>query len=160
MHARFGNYMKRRLSARSPRHAQLRRDLWTFIAMLWLPVAAFAAPIAGMEVVMAISPALAIAAIALSTLSGATALATRIDRELSDAPNKKMPRLWLTCTAHMLGSWLAGSLGFVLAQGQEMSIWLGLGLVIAASFTGAKFIEGITEKYMGKALPDAPTGGT
>lgn len=160
MRISFRESFKKRCANRSCRHGQLRRDLWSFIGLLWLPVLAMAAPlVTGLDVVMAISPALAATAIALSTLSGATALATRIDRELSAAPDKPMPRLWLTCTAHMLGSWLAGSLGFVLAQSQHMDVWLGLGLVIAASFTGAKFIEGITERYMSRALPNLPTGG-
>ena len=148
-------WLRQRIASKSRRHGLLRRDLWAFVALLWLPAVVLATPLgADVDVLLAIPPTLAVMTVLLSTLSGATALATRIDRELSAAPDKPLKRLWLTCIANMLGSWLAGSLGFVLAQAQHMDVWLGLGLVIAASFTGAKFIEGITERYMVRALPD------
>ena len=151
------DWLKLRIASKSRKHGLLRRDLWAFVALLWMPVVVLATPLgSSVDVLLAIPPTLAVITVLLSTLSGATALATRIDRELSAAPDKPLKRLWLTCIANMLGSWLTGSLGFVLAQSQHMDVWLGLGIVIAFSFSGAKVIESVTEKYLGKVLPDLP----
>uniref|UniRef100_UPI0025F63590 hypothetical protein n=1 Tax=uncultured Xylophilus sp. TaxID=296832 RepID=UPI0025F63590 len=69
-----------------------------------------------------------------------------------------LPRPLLFCAAHMLGSWLAGTLAFITAQQQVMDVWLGLGLVIVASFIGAKFVEGAAERYLARVpgLPAIP----
>ena len=132
--------------------------LWALLVLMWAPVLALAAPVANtsLELVLQVSPALVVIAVMLSSLSGVTALVIRIDRELSAAPDKPLPRPWLFCGAHMLGSWLAGTLAFLLAQQQAMDVWLGLGLVIAASFIGAKFVEGVAERYLARILPTAP----
>ena len=103
---------------------------------------------------------LLIVVIALSTLAGATALVIRIDRELRDKPGVVFERPTLFAVAHMLGSWLAGTLAFILAESQNMNDWGELGFIITASFMGAKFIELVAEKYLIKTLPpetkDAP----
>ena len=150
------DWLKLRIASKSRRCALLRRDLWAFVALLWAPFVVLAAtPLASSsEVLLAIPPILAVFTLFISTLSGATALATRIDRELSAAPDKPLKRLWLTCTANMLGSWSAGCLGFFLAQSRELDVWLGLAVVFAFSFSGAKAIEYASDKLMGRVLPD------
>ncbi|WP_295850943.1 hypothetical protein, partial [uncultured Xylophilus sp.] len=69
----------------------LRTTLWLLLALLWLPVLAIAAPAAAggsLDLAVRVSPALIAVSVLLSSLSGATALVIRIDRELSAAPDK------------------------------------------------------------------------
>lgn len=138
---------------------RLRASLWALIAFMWAPILALpafaAAPGTGqvVEALIAIPPALVVISLVLSTLAGATALVIRIDRELSAAPDKPLPRPWLFSSAHMLGSWLSGALAFILGQQQQMDVWLALGVVITFSFTGAKSIEWVAERYLTKAVP-------
>lgn len=140
---------------------RLRASLWALIACMWSPLLIFPAFAAGqttgpvVEALIAIPPALVGITWVLSTLAGATALVIRIDRELSAAPDKPLPRPWLFCTAHMLGSWLAGALAFIVGQQQQMDVWLALGVVITFSFTGAKSIEWVAERYLAKVAPPA-----
>jgi hypothetical protein len=54
----------------------------------------------------------------------------------------------------MLGSWLAGTLAFIMTQQRQADVWVTLGLVLVASFLGAKFIEAIAEKYLARSLPE------
>lgn len=133
----------------------LRTILRLLLVGLWTPTLAVAAVAVTLQSTLSDVSGLAVViVVALSTLSGATALVTRIDRELRDRPDATLPRPWLFASAHMLGSWLAGALAFIIAEGQQFNDWLELGFVIAASFTGAKFIEAIAEKYLAKALPN------
>lgn len=86
----------------------------------------------------------------ISTLSGLTALTIRIDKELNKFKNKSLPRPTLFVSSHMLGSWLAGILAVAISQHNDFNIWTQISIVICASFTGAKFIEKISEIYVGK----------
>jgi len=86
----------------------------------------------------------------ISTLSGLTALTIRIDSELKKQGLEKLPRPRLFVSSHMLGCWLAGVLAVALSQLNSFTIWSQITLVIAASFTGAKFVEKISEIYIGK----------
>lgn len=88
----------------------------------------------------------------ISTLSGLTALTIRIDSELKrhKDKDKSLPRPVLFVASHMLGSWLAGVLSVAIAQQNDFSIWAQISIVIAASFSGAKFVEKISEFYIGK----------
>lgn len=141
---------------------RLRASLWALIACMWSPLLALPALAAApgtsqvVEALISIPPALVVISLVLSTLAGATALVIRIDRELSAAPDKPLPRPWLFSAAHMLGSWLSGSLAFIVGQQQQMDVWLALGVVITFSFTGAKSIEWVAERYLTKAVPTPP----
>lgn len=126
----------------------LRTVLRCLLAALWLPTLAFASSVTLDKTFEGVTLGSAAIVFVLSTLSGATALLQRIDRELRDAVQKKLPRPTLFAAAHMLGSWLAGALMFLISEGQDVNDWLELGLVIVASFAGAKFIESISEKYL------------
>jgi hypothetical protein len=86
----------------------------------------------------------------ISTLSGLTALTIRIDSELRKFNNKQLSRPVLFVSSHMLGSWLAGVLSVAIAQQNSFGIWAQICIVIAASFSGAKFVEKISENYLGK----------
>jgi hypothetical protein len=90
----------------------------------------------------------------ISTLSGLTALTIRIDSELKKFKSNQLPRPKLFVASHMLGSWLAGILGVVISQQNEFTVWTQIALVIVASFMGAKFIEKMSEIYVGKLGKD------
>lgn len=90
----------------------------------------------------------------ISTLSGLTALTIRIDSELRKMKNKQLPRPTLFVSSHMLGSWLAGVLAFALAQHNNFGIWSQIAFVVASSFSGAKFVEKVSELYVGKIKKD------
>ena len=154
MTIRIPDWLQMRMRSKSRHHALLRHDLWTFVALLWLPVIATAAPlVSSLELLAAVPVALIVVAAFVSTLFGVTSLAYRIDRALSAAPDKPLPHLWVTCVANMLGSWSAGCLGFFLSQGQDWNIWLGLACVSAMSFSGAKAVEAVSDKLLAKAVP-------
>lgn len=86
----------------------------------------------------------------ISTLSGLTALTLRIDSELKNQNIDKLPRPRLFVSSHMMGCWLAGVLAVSISQINSFSIWNQIIVVIVASFTGAKFVEKISEMYIGK----------
>lgn len=90
----------------------------------------------------------------ISTLSGLTALTIRIDSELSKCKDEPLPRPKLFVASHMLGSWLAGVLAVVMSENNILSVWTEITLVIVASFMGAKFIEKVSEFYIGKITKD------
>ncbi|XXQ55608.1 hypothetical protein ACA040_004326 [Xenophilus aerolatus] len=128
---------------------KLRRIIWGLIAGMWLPWPAVAAVMAATaDDPLNIPPVLLLLALVISSLAGATALLMRIDRELSAAPDKPLPRPWLMCASHMAGSWLAGTLAFIVGRQGSLDVWTTLGLVLTASFIGAKFIESMAERYM------------
>jgi VanZ family protein len=89
---------------------------------------------------------------AISTLSGVTALTLRIDAELGRHKSKSLPRPILFASSHMLGSWLAGVLSFAISQHLILGIWWQIGFIIVASFTGAKFVERMSELYSVKII--------
>lgn len=124
------------------------------IAMLW-PITVSAAVVTG-----AIDPFTGITGMhvlvlsIISTLSGLTALTIRIDSELKQAENKTLTRPTLFVSSHMLGSWLAGVLAVAVSQINSYSVWSQITVVIAASFSGAKFVEKISEFYIGKVTKE------
>lgn len=87
---------------------------------------------------------------AISTLSGVTALTIRIDAELRALDMDRLPRPALFVSGHMMGSWLAGILGFAISQHNDFSVWWQIALVIVSSFTGAKFVEKVSDIYLKK----------
>ena len=95
----------------------------------------------------------------ISTLSGLTALTIRIDSELKTQNIEKLPRPRLFVSSHMLGCWLAGVLATAVSQSNNFGIWTQIIVMIVASFTGAKFVEKISEIYIGK-LTGTPTPAT
>jgi hypothetical protein len=142
----------------------LRAAVWVLLLTLWAPVAlavgALATPAAPVvAVALEVSPLLLLISAALSTLSGATALLLRIDRELTAAPDRPLPRPWLFCSAHMLGSWLAGVMAFIGSQRADLSGWEVLFAVLVASFVGARAIEMVAERWLARFSPPPPPAG-
>jgi VanZ family protein len=127
--------------------------LRTMLALMWAP-AALATTVLVLDGSVQIPLAMTVLSTLIASLSGATALVLRIDSELRKAPDAKLPRPWLFASAHMLGSWLAGTLAFIMSQQWHSDVWVTLGFVLVASFLGAKFIEAIAEKYLARPLPE------
>jgi len=131
------------------------------LALVWLPTLAFAGVVAtvaptGPEV-LNVPLVVLIVNLVFSTLAGGTTLAIRINAQLMSSPEKPLPRPWLFCLAHMLGSWLAGSFFFLVAQHNGVGLWMGFGMVLLGSFGGAKLLETAVEKYLPMAPPGAAT---
>lgn len=120
------------------------------IVMLW-PLSVSAAVITGtVDPFIGITGMHVLVLSIISTLSGLTALTIRIDSELRTAGTETLPRPTLFVSSHMLGSWLAGVAAVAISQASEFSVWNQITMVIIASFSGAKFVEKISEIYINK----------
>lgn len=145
----------------------LRRLIWCFIAFVWSPLALLPAvaavlPAVGQAVADPLNtpPLLMVLAVVISTLAGATALLIRIDRELTAAPDKPLPRPWIMCASHMAGAWLAGVLAFIVCRQADTGVWWTLGYVLLASFASAKFLEISVERILPSRLVHPSTERT
>jgi hypothetical protein len=133
------------------------------VVILWpLTVAAAAVTASGSVIVdpfIAITTIHVLVMLVISTLSGLTALTIRIDFELRNKNIATLPRPLLFVSSHMLGCWLAGVVAVALSQQQVFSVWTEITSVVAASFMGAKFIEKISEFYVGRivGVPEVTT---
>lgn len=92
----------------------------------------------------------------ISSLAGITSLVVRLDREIRRTGRPvKAPLLF--AAVNMLGSWTAAVFAFFVAEGSSMQDWTELGLILIASFGGARVLEKATDKYLerylGAALP-------
>lgn len=140
----------------------LRRTIWSMLLLVWLPFLAFPSwavvmgTASALEDPLNVPPVLLFVTMAISTLAGATALSIRIDRELSAAPDRPLPRPWSMSISHMLGAWTAGMAAFIVAQQGALSVWATLGMVLTGSFLNAKFLEWLTERY----FPNRTGGGS
>ncbi|MBC7603878.1 MAG: hypothetical protein H7255_14620 [Ramlibacter sp.] len=138
------------------------------LAFLWLSTvtATFAAVrVSGTGIDIVLDPTVTGLTCVLSTLSGATALFIRInnlllkqeeEREDGSEP-RKFVRPWLFASAHMSGSWMAGTLMFLVAHANTWDVWYGLMGVVIASFGGATFLEKVAERYL-SVVPLGPPG--
>lgn len=126
--------------------------LRVMLALLWVPSLCFAGVVAavnpGGPEVLNVPLVVVIVNVAFSTLAGGTTLAIRVNAELFANPDRPLPRPWLFCVAHMLGSWLAGIFFFLIAQHQQAGLWMGFGWVLLGSFGGAKLLEMAVEKFL------------
>lgn len=143
---------------------RLRRLIWYALALVWAPFAAIPAIAAAvgpaatsaLEDPLNIPPVLMALAMVISSLAGATALLMRIDRELSAAPDRPLPRPWIMSSSHMAGAWLAGVGAFIISRQWGLEVWATLGFVLSASFANAKFLEAMLERYLPWRGPGAP----
>lgn len=121
------------------------------IFLLW-PITLSAAVLSSEDPFNSISGLHILIMTAISTLSGVTALTLRIDNELKSRKTTHLPRPILFVSSHMLGSWLAGILAFALSQHNDFTVWWQISFVIVASFSGAKFVEKMSELYSVKNI--------
>lgn len=136
--------------------AYLTRIIQAVVLAMWAPAAAFAAVLAatGAETSpLNVPAALLVATVLFSTLMGATTLAHRLITELRANPDKPLVYPGLYSVAHMLGSWSAGSMCFVVAMSQQAGVWTVLGAVMAGSFGGAKTLEFMAERWLPTVAP-------
>lgn len=134
----------------------LSRTLAVVTWAMWTPALALAATLnydAGLADVGLLAAAVN-GAIAL--LSGLTALLQSIRRELMLSGTGRLPNPAVFCAANLLGSLLAGVLGFGLSRwGAHTSIWLEMVTVGAFAFVGARLVETLAERLLGHYLPGA-----
>ena len=132
----------------------VRRALRALVLLMWAPMPVWAATLAmqdgGLSEFQNVSWGVLALAFGLSTLSGATALVWRLDKELRAAPDGKLPRLWLFVASNIMGSWLAGAFAWIGAMAIDRDVWATLSVVILLSFGGARAIEALSEKYINK----------
>lgn len=132
--------------------------IWQVIALLKLiifllwPITLSAAVLNAQDPFDSITGLHLLIMIAISTLSGVTALTLRIDNELRNQKIAQLPRPLLFVSSHMMGSWLAGILAFALSQHNDFTVWWQISFVIVASFSGAKFVEKMSELYSVKNI--------
>ena len=88
----------------------------------------------------------------ICTVSGVAALLQRVNAELKLNPDHELPRPWLFCTMHMIGSWAAGLLAFLLGQQMRLDVWACLVMMMTASYKGAQWLE----RYAESKLPGIP----
>jgi hypothetical protein len=134
------------------------------LALLWISAAAaaYAGVSAGKASDIVLDPTVTVLTCILSTLAGATALFIRINNMLlsqeaardAGLESKKFVRRWLFAIAHMSGSWMAGTLAFLLGHAYAWDVWYGLIAVVLMSFGGATLLEKLAERY----LPVIPLG--
>jgi len=124
------------------------------IFLLW-PITVSAAVVSGaVDPFIGITGVQVLVMFIISTLSGLTALTIRLDSELRKQKDNQLPNPALFVVSHMLGSLLAGTLAVALSQHNNFTIWIQVSIVIAASFSGAKFVEKISELYIGKVTKE------
>ena len=126
----------------------LRATLRLMLVALWFPALALASALKPAQVFGDVDGFLFGIIVVLSSLSGATALLHRIDKQLGVSPGAKLPRPILFVVSHMMGSWLACALVLVLMHGRGIWIYYELAAIVMASFGGAKFVESMAEKWL------------
>lgn len=92
----------------------------------------------------------------ISSLAGLTALVVRLDREVRST-GKPIIAPVLFAAVNMLGAWTAATLAFFVAESWNFSDWSELGLILVASFGGARVLEKVTDKYLERYLGALPT---
>lgn len=130
----------------------IRTCLLTLLVLAWIPSIAWAASIViDVDKGITVPLSLVIISTIICTLSGATSLVFRLNKELRVDPPKPLTYPWLFCWAHMLGSWLAGTTGFFIGQASSyFDVWMRLVVIILMSFGGAKVIEKMAERFIDK----------
>lgn len=118
------------------------------VLLTLLPFAVYAAPFGSGFKDMPTSAW--ILTLVLSTLAGMVALLNRIREELRQHGALTWGGLFVS--AHMLGSWLAGLLMFLISIGMGWSESVTAIAIISASFAGAVFIEKMAVKWLWRSF--------
>ncbi len=134
--------------------------LRAMVVLMWAPVAVAAVTAARAGRTLEVDGGLLLWSVILSTLSGATALAWRINHLLMTEPERPLVRPWLFGVVNMLGSWVAASLAFIAGRAGELDVWYSLALIIIAAWAGAKGMDILAERYIATVrLPGTGGGG-
>lgn len=91
------------------------------------------------------------------TVSGLAALLHRVNAELRANPEAELPHPLVFCASHLVGSWAAGLLAFIIAQQMRFDVWASLGAMMAASFQGARWLEAYAESRLPRPPPEGQT---
>ena len=84
----------------------------------------------------------------ITLLAGLTTLAIRVNAHLGVDPDAKLVRPFLFCSAHLLGSALAGLAAFVIGLANGWGNGPTLVAVLLMSFGGAAALEKVVERYL------------
>lgn len=136
----------------------LAQSLLALLFFLWTPTLALAYSLSTTHHRIDVDPVLAVFSCVLATMAGATTLAIRLNGLTNEEPPRPLVKPWLFCFAHMMGSWLAGTVAFLLGRSQAMEVWASLLVVVLLSFGGAKVVEQMAEKYLAGSRPPQPKG--
>lgn len=137
------------------------RAMRLLLVMLWVPTAAVASQITFGQAMRSITVFEWSLLFIFSTLAGATALLMKFSAHVNAVPaGDPVPPMrapWLLSTAHMLGSWLAGLIGFFFASKQGMDgLYIALFVPLCA-FGGAKTLEIFWNRTFGAAAAKGTT---
>jgi hypothetical protein len=75
----------------------------------------------------------------------------RLDSEIRRT-GKPVTAPILFAAVNMLGAWTAAAFSFFVAEGTGMQDWTELGVILLASFGGARVLEKATDKYLERYL--------
>lgn len=119
------------------------------LPILWAPTIA-AATVVSLKTAgpLVLDSTLVTISIIITVLSALTTLAIRINAHLGADPNARLVRPFLFCSAHLLGSALAGMAAFLIGLSNEWSSGQTLLSVLLLSFGGAAGLEKIVERYL------------
>jgi hypothetical protein len=126
---------------------------------LWTPtvLAATAISLQSNSQPLVLDATLVTISIVITFLAGLTTLFIRINAHLGADPDAKLVRPFLFCSAHLLGSLLAGVAAFLMGLSNGWSSGQTLVAVLLLAFGGAAGLERIVERYL--AIMPIP-GGT
>lgn len=123
--------------------------------LLWVPTAAVASQITFGQAMRAITLFEWLLVFIFSTLAGATALLMKVSAHVNAVPTgmpvPPMRAPWILSSAHMLGSWLAGLVGFFMASKQGVDGLYVAVFVPVCAFGGAKTLEVLWRRAFGSA---------
>lgn len=133
--------------------------LRAMVVLMWAPVALAAVTAVRAGRTLEVDGGLLLWSVILSTLSGATALAWRINHLLMTEPERPLVRPWLFGTVNMLGSWVAASLAFIAGRAGEFDVWYSLAMIVIAAWAGAKGLDTLAERYIATVRLPGTGGG-
>lgn len=131
------------------------------LLLMWSVTGAAAALTVAQAPILApgVDPWVMLWAASISTLAGGTTLAIRVNNLLMQQEADGKPGIFkrpvLFAIAHMGGSWLAGSAGFMAGSAANAPVMYLLFGVLLASFGGAAWLEKLVDKYV-PVMPVSP----
>jgi hypothetical protein len=128
---------------------------------LLAPIVGFAGALAatgGNDSPLNVPIVLLVATMFLSTLAGAATLSIQVMGELkanakAGEPARPLLHPALYCLSHMLGSWCAGALAFLVAMERQAGVWWLLASVLVCSWIGAALLERVAKSWAMKGKP-------
>jgi hypothetical protein len=106
-----------------------------------IPPVAYASAVTLDGTVGGVSPLAAMMVLVLSTLFGLAAL-------LNVLKDTTPPRLLAYVGAHMLTSWGAGAIAFVIGEWRSWDDWFTVGMVMICSYGGVRVLDAVRDRLL------------